>query len=90
MFVINLDIALVKYIIYLPEWFDGPLVLQVTVGVSEAPDLEGTVLGVEGELLEVHPTLGGDRQPLGERDTTVRGDPDEPGAAGVNIVTKIV
>ena len=73
-----------------PEWLNGPLVLQVAVGVSEAPDLKGTVLGVEGELLEVHPTLGGDRQPLGERDTTVRGDTNEPGVAGVNIVTKVV
>ena len=37
----------------------------------------------------MHPTLGGDSQPLGERDTTVRGDPDKPWAGG-DIVTKVV
>ena len=37
----------------------------------------------------MHPTLGRDRQPLGERDTTVRGDPDKPWAGG-DIVTKVV
>ena len=37
----------------------------------------------------MHPTLGRDRQPLGERDTTVRGDTNEPWAGG-DIVTKVV
>ena len=37
----------------------------------------------------MHPTLGRDRQPLGERDTTVRGNTNEPWAGG-DIVTKVV
>ena len=45
--------------------------------MSEAANLERTDLRVQGELLEVHLTLGRDGQALGERDPTVRGDPDK-------------
>ena len=61
----------------IPESFVGPLVDDVRAGVSEAANLERADLRVQGELLEVHLTLGRDGQALGERDPTVRGDPDK-------------